>query len=350
MDCLSGMAKLHLEPSELAAFDPLGYSDTELGYEKLRNVVVLRSGFCLKNGLLLNRSMYRHRHLYPRFIFHAYASWLKRKTLRLDPDKLYAVVHNVWSGGYYEWITEALARLRPIQNFLDKATVLVCSATPTNQVVEESLKCFGVTDFEYFPPEANLFAHNLLLPDNPPRHTEVSRGSVDFIRENVLAAVPDIRDSSRSSRKIFISRARARARKIANEADVLQCLAAHGYERVFMEEHTFADQVRLMQGAEFVISQHGAGLTNIMFMRPETRVLELFREGTGNQNWGRGLKSAKLNPSYPRLAAKVGVNYYCLLCAASDCNAHVSVGDLTVDVDELGRKIALMEGAAAKPD
>lgn len=343
---MSRTATVHLTAEELEAFDPLDYQDAEISYQRLRNVRVLRSGICLRNGLIVKGSIHKHPHLYLTFAKHAYGSWLKRRVAPTDPAKTYVAIHNIWSAGYYHWITESLARLRPVMHLLADATVLLPSNTGITEVMRRSLECFGVRDIEFFPPEDNVVVRDLILPENPPRHTEVSRTSVAFIRAHVLERVGDSRAPGGAREKIYVSRARSRGRKIANEDAVAAFLANRGYARVFLEELEFLDQARLMQRAEVVVAQHGAGLTNMMFMRPGTSVLELTRHAPDGTERGRGLNSKKLHPAYPRLASRVGVHYRCLLCRAADPRQRFDVGDIVVDLSALNEKLQVIEGAA----
>jgi capsular polysaccharide biosynthesis protein len=51
-------------------------------------------------------------------------------------------------------------------------------------------------------------------------------------------------------------------------------LAQEGFETVFLERMAIEDQISLFRDAEFVIGAHGAGLTNLLFCAPGTKVLE----------------------------------------------------------------------------
>lgn len=338
---------LHITPEELSALRRIDYEEAELSsYRAYRNVVVLRSGICLKNGLILKESIYRFPRRYPRFMAIAYGSLLTRRLARADPAKTYLVIHNLWSGGYYHWITESLARLLPVRHLLGDATVLLPSNTGLGEVMVRSLECFGVKDIEFFPAHRNLVVPNLVLPDHPPEHRLVSRASVEFIRAHVLRSVGDGSPEAPTPSRVFISRARSRRRKIANEDEVAAFLAARGFERVFMEELGFVDQVRIMQAADIVVSQHGAGLTNLIFMRAGAKVLELFRRPLPQDRASRDVRRRRLNPAYPRLAARAGVHYYCMLCQAADPSQRHGFGDIVVDLPSLQAKLDAVERGA----
>lgn len=341
-DAAGTNATLHLTPQERAELGDLDFPESGISYRTHRNVVVLRTGFCMKHGLILKDSIYRFPRRYARFAAIAYGSRLTRRVVPLSSDKTYIAIHNLWSSGYYHWVSEALARLQPVAHLLDRAAVLLPPSGTLHDTMVRSLERMGVRDIEEFPPDANVFVPNLVLPSNPPRHREISHGSIGFIRSRILSDQPA---RGHGPRRVFISRQRSRARKIVNEDAVADMLARRGYARVFAEELSFDDQVSLMQGAEVVVSQHGAGLTNIVFMRPGASVLELVRQVPP----GRGGKTQNsIMPTYPRLAVGTGLHYFCLLCTAADPAQPQETGDIVVDIAGLEQKLRLAEARAAR--
>lgn len=327
----ASVGTLHLTPEERAELGELEYAEHPMSYATHRNVVVLRTGFCMKNGLILKDSIYRFPRRYPRFLAIAYGSRLTRRLVPLSADKTYIAVHNLWSSGYYHWITEALARLQPVEHLLDRATVLLPPWGALRDTMVRSLQRMGVREVEEFPPDANVLAPNLILPSNPPRHRETSRSSIEFIRSRILGGS----EPAEGPRRVFISRAHSPGRKIVNEEEVAELLSRRGYTRVFAEEMGFDQQVAMMQAAEVVVSQHGAGLANILFMRPGSSVLELVRQEPGAQ---RG-RPYSIMPTYPRLALGGGLHYFCLLCRAADPSEPQATGAIAVDLDRLERKL-----------
>lgn len=96
----------------------------------------------------------------------------------------------------------------------------------------------------------------------------------------VIAARELLRNQSccldgKKSRRVYISRRKARIRRVENEADILRALKKFGFQKVYLEDLSISDQVSLFEAAEMVVAPHGAGLTNTCFCAPGTRVLEL---------------------------------------------------------------------------
>ncbi|NEP81006.1 MAG: glycosyltransferase family 61 protein, partial [Okeania sp. SIO3B3] len=53
-------------------------------------------------------------------------------------------------------------------------------------------------------------------------------------------------------------------------------LEKFGFVSLTLESMTIAEQVSYMAAAKVVISPHGAGLTNLVFCSPGTKVIEIF--------------------------------------------------------------------------
>ena len=75
------------------------------------------------------------------------------------------------------------------------------------------------------------------------------------------------------NRRLLVER-KGPTRKIQNFDEVQAFLTHEGFETVFLEGMSIREQILLFQSAEFVIGTHGAGLTNLLFCEPGTKVLD----------------------------------------------------------------------------
>jgi len=332
-----------LTDEERAAIDEIVYTPVPPpDWREIRNVTVLRSGICLKNGRILPDSVHDYPHLRLHFAKVAYGSWLRRGMTRLHFDTRYVTVQNLWSAGYFHWITEALPRLMAVRDELADATLLLRGDVALSPVMKESSRLLGARRIEMFPDGGNVRVPRLILPRNPPQQNVIAPETVRAL-SNHLVNASGCAAPGRPHRKIYISRARSRARRISNEDAVVAHLADRGYERVFMENFSFREQLALMQETSAVVAQHGAGLTNIAFMPAGGRVLELFRRGSGNMNYGRVRRTNRLHPAFARLARAARHRYFALLCAAADPGQSFDEGDIAVDLEALAAKLDQMD-------
>jgi len=115
------------------------------------------------------------------------------------------------------------------------------------------------TSFHYFDP--------ILLP---------------LVRKGFLHAAEKVKFTKQMPERIYISRDKAKYRKIANEDELNNFLEHEGFTRVFLEELSFIEQLTLFKNAKIVIGPHGAGFTNIIFSNPGLKVIEIFSPGYDN--------------------------------------------------------------------
>jgi capsular polysaccharide biosynthesis protein len=154
--------------------------------------------------------------------------------------------------------------------------------------------------------------------------------AIEFLRERFL------RSSSlpRWGKRIYVSRSKASGRKIANEEEILPILASRGFVRSELEEMSLSAQIELFSEAEAVIAPHGAGLTNLVWCAPRTRVLEIF-------------SPLYVNLCYWAIASVTHADYYYLLGDAEEIvndvnDARYFLEDILVDPAALKKTLDAM--------
>jgi capsular polysaccharide biosynthesis protein len=95
---------------------------------------------------------------------------------------------------------------------------------------------------------------------------------VDLCRELKQKALETSRVKS-APRKIFLSRKGYSS--LFNEEELLPFIEAQGFEVVYPQQHSLADQVAIFDKAEVVLGAVGSAMSNLMFCRPGTKVIEL---------------------------------------------------------------------------
>jgi capsular polysaccharide biosynthesis protein len=83
-----------------------------------------------------------------------------------------------------------------------------------------------------------------------------------------------------NKKHLYLARAKdaRNGRSIGNEAQMIEFLENRGYLAVYPENYSITEQAALFAQAESIIAAHGAGLTNIAFCKPGTKVIELYGE------------------------------------------------------------------------
>ena len=125
---------------------------------------------------------------------------------------------------------------------------------------------------------------------------------------------------------LYVSRRKARKRRLVNEQALEDELSSVGFSIVHPEDTPFKDQIALFSKAQFIVAPHGAGLSNIVWADPPCRVLEIF-------------PSDIFNDCYARLAVSLGLGYDYLVSEADDSSS----GRVRI-LDVLGRVSMNMPG------
>ncbi len=159
-----------------------------------------------------------------------------------------------------------------------------------------------ITSIEY----PHIQAHRLIVPsvtsstekwfgpfiEGPPKWV------CEFLRQKFLPLIDF--QGSKTPEKIYISRQKAKVRRLVNEEEVIALLEPLGFKTVILESLSVSEQISLMAGAKMIVAPHGAGLTNTIFCQPETQLIEIF--------------SPRYVPDcYWIISNQVGLDYYYLI-------------------------------------
>jgi capsular polysaccharide biosynthesis protein len=204
-----------------------------------------------------------------------------------------------WSKEYYHWFADALCRYYQIKSTCDENglsthdyPLLIPEKYVQKAYIRESLNLLGI---KYLPVSTNQRVHELIVTDHPAFCGGYYPPLINKLHERfrTLFASPN------PTRKIFISREKSSIRRIENEASLYPILQQFGYEVHYFEAYSFQLQMELMSQSISLISSHGAGLINMLFMPEKSSVVELI----SNQN---------NNNCYYALATDLQFNYYYL--------------------------------------
>lgn len=138
-------------------------------------------------------------------------------------------------------------------------------------------------------------AHEFFL--HPPRNDDeraTDRRFQEYVDTITAAFAPRV--AADPARKIFVTRRPPATRVPANIDAVEAIFRRRGYEIVDFARRSLAEQVAIAAGVGTFAGLHGAGLANLFFARPGTRVLEIF-----SHRWSADC--------YEVLCAKLGHRY-----------------------------------------
>lgn len=220
----------------------------------------LFNGLCLQKEYCLTRKASSNKKL------KAYIKCLIFKKRKIN-EGLWVL--DQWSSGYFHWFTEVLPRIISGKEINKDAKVLLPLHHKQNDFILESLRALK-TEAAFYDINRKIVVNKLFAPS----HLKPAQFDPEYILQ--------VRDAFQSNlpkdipqKKIYISRKKANRRKILNEHELNNMLSALGFITVYMEELSFSNQKDLMNETKILISNHGAGLTNMLFMKEGSLVIEL---------------------------------------------------------------------------
>ncbi len=232
-----------------------------------------------------------------------------------------------WSHLYFHWITDTLPRLFAIRDKIVDATLLLPGAYQEKEYITSSLSPFVFKEVKFL----NHIIHCKIL--RIPTHTAPTGNYNETLIRGLRSFYTDFYRTTYSKSlgdKVYISRGKAQKRKIKNEEECLAVLKEYGFKIIYFEDCSFEQQVKIALDARYLISNHGAGLTNILFMKSGSSVFELRK------------KSDKSNNCYFSLASALNLKYFYQLCDSEDPEEDAHTANLIVDCQLLRKNIEQM--------
>lgn len=249
-----------------------------------------------------------------------------KKFIKKNLKGEYFWVIDSWSQGYFHWLMDVLPRLYCLYKEFGSGKLLLPEDYRKYEFINSSIR---ILNFEpIFYSNHSLSVEKLstctYLAQTGIYNPEIIRLLRDMIIERLSIS------KSFKADNIYISRSKATKRKVLNEIEVVTLLKEYGFSIICLEDLNFYEQVLLLEGAHNVVSIHGAGLANCMFMQPGKNVLELRRKGD------------TINNAYFSLCNAVSLNYFYLECMGD--NANTNICNLNVDIKNLEFTIIQMNG------
>ena len=174
------------------------------------------------------------------------------------------------------------------------AAVLLPAKTPG--YIQDAARLLGI---EALLTDETISGEGIAFDVSP--WTALRTARADWMRlpkaQEALAAALAEPASEGLPKRFFLSRRDSRT--IENEAVIASLLEAKGFMRVFAEDLSAADQIRLFQGAEAIVAVHGAGLAPLLFCAG----------GRGPEHLIEILPCGHMTDVYRVMAAQVGCGW-----------------------------------------
>jgi hypothetical protein len=184
---------------------------------------------------------------------------LRWRKLRGDYYSLAAM----WAENFYHWHYDVLPRLESALPYLPPDTLFMLPAK-TSEWQLESLGAFGIHRERLVPLAYGIdYIAERFWFATPIGHTGFPESTLLSRVARRMASLTS-QSSLEIPARIYISRRKAKNRRILNESELKPVLDRWDFHIVCLEDFSLATQIRLFQGCRAVLAPHGAGLANIL--------------------------------------------------------------------------------------
>lgn len=297
------------------------------------NIIATSMGICFQGCRPILESCYGYPYSRIKGIPLSLASQMKRGVKAGDAANSQALVHSQWSRGYYHWLTESLPRAMVAKELDPKCRIMLPKSH--NCFHPRSLELLGF-DYDYFPGH-NINITNAIITSCPKTYASTHPDLLNALRFKLRNATDSKIDLGK---KIYISRKIARGRKILNEGAVSSFLKDNGFVCITPESYSFEEQVSIFSNAKVLVGIHGAGLANMLFMEPDSSVIEILPYRNGIFDFRPNSMSIKHDHCYSTMAKNLTHKYFYLQCSHNKMFfQRTHLADLKVDIEKLRRMI-----------
>lgn len=315
--------------------EEFSYETYEVNLLELKNCVVNKHGFVYeKNKFMLNKLSLLDEKRYADVlnVKHYIKKVFVKKKRSLGSGK-YLLVHDEWTSNHYHWFCDLLPRIFAVKHIVKDYILLLPDSDYVKGVGLQSLAFFGIepAGIEFLKDNELVNVKNLSLVT----HTALTGYINDVILQDMRSFLSTkIQYDSLKQKNIYVTRDEARYRKVLNEIEIREVVKNRGYEIVRFEDLNWKDQVMQSASAKSMVSMHGAGLVNSLFMPKNGSVLEFRRDKIYH------------NQCFWHLAGALNLNYYYLFGVPDNDKLVLEGGDscnLTINPHKLDKLLQYME-------
>lgn len=240
------------------------------------------------------------------------------RTIKIDKSVI-SISHLWANNNYFHWLMSVMSRiglLYETDTFKNGEVFIVNSNHHAYE--QEGYSLLGI---KKTIPCFNMWwkCRNLTIPSPVIDDATISPRGCKFLKETLTKLTGEYK-GDKFPKRIYIGRKNGRS--VTNQEEVCQYLSVFGFQKIFCEDYSFSDQVRMFSNAEYIVSPHGAGLANIIFCKSETKVLEI-------------LSPIYINSCFRRIAAYSNLDYRFMLGDGDISLIEHRDSDITVNLDIL---------------
>ena len=187
-----------------------------------------------------------------------------------------AAIHPMIGGqfNYYTWMIEILPRIALTEHIEEFRALPYVFSGPMSRWQQETLKLIGIPPARVLSLEglAPFYFDRAFVPITSLYEIPNIR-SLQRVRE-ILGRQAGRRENVTSGRRMYVSRGRqGHHRSVVNEGEIRDWLAQRGFEVMYPEQLSVAEQIQAFSDAEVIAGPTGAWASNLIFANSGAKIL-----------------------------------------------------------------------------
>lgn len=232
-----------------------------------------------------------------------------------------------WSNGYFHWMLDALPRLQEASIKNSKLKIVLPQQFNNQEYIKQSLNALGFDNLQFMKSNYLYLFHKLLFQTHSAPTGNYHDATILGMRNTIIENCRT--DICFKGHRIYVSRSKASRRKVLNESELMPTMEKYGFSIVYFEDYSWHEQVSICANANVMMGLHGAGLTNMLFMPNQSKIIELRMKGDEHNN------------CYFSLASALNLNYYYITCEAN--KNKMLEADFYVDIQKIENLLTVIE-------
>jgi capsular polysaccharide biosynthesis protein len=208
----------------------------------------------------------------------------------LSPEAISSGIHMTGEheGNYFHWIVEILPRLFLCEQLLKgkHIPILISEGLHANLIALLDIIRAPERPVLQLQKNSTYFVENLIYPSDVARLFDtydrapgddtiyIPVALLKGMAAKIKRSLVDIDNFDNHKKRLFVRR-NSSYRMLLNQSAIESMLAERGFHVIDPETMTIEEQICIFSKAEVVIGPSGAGMANILWCKPETRILIL---------------------------------------------------------------------------
>jgi capsular polysaccharide biosynthesis protein len=229
-----------------------------------------------------------------------------------------------WGDNFYHFTLELLPQIISFSTQYPEVPIIMPLNYKSKNFITGYLSILGISPIYY--DIKNVVKIEKLFVSEVPRIGNFNKKNILNLKESIEVNALLI-NYKPPFRNVYLSRSKANRRKIINESVLISLLEKFGFEIYYAEDLEFSSKIQLFTETKVLISNHGAGFSNIVHLQTGQTIIEL--KAFNDNYWTFFSLSRILDHKYYYLFSKSDSNNY------RDSNIDVDLKELELLLNEI---------------